>query len=258
MQVDPNQLVVQVPDTRGVTIDSYGRGNLKIGLNVRTYSRLPGLPTKMTLGYPAVSYTDKGVDAPRGTCPGATEECLAICYARRPVAEQGIVYEMWRANSASDEVPPIPDECRLLRIHVAGDFTSYDYIRNWIVQLVARPDVKAWAYTRSWRVPHLLPALEALRALPNMQLFASMDASTSEMPPKGWRRAWIRGDERVDRRPRRIPDFLGESYSLVNDIIRGEGVSSYVCPEETGRKSNCEACRYCFDGRKHDVTFLKH
>lgn len=202
--------VVHLPDMRGVTISPFGYGNVKIGADVYTYSRLAG-----------GSFT----------CPGATVECESICYAKRI---DGPVYELYHQNSRADGVPPLPDDCRLLRIHVSGDFDAETYIRNWTARLQERPDVRAWAYTRSWRVPGLISALWGLWELPNMQLFASMDASTVEAPPLGWRCAWIADDPRE------------------------EVATSYDCPEQTGRKADCQSCRYCFDGWRNDVTFSKH
>ncbi len=111
--------------------------------------------------------------------------------------------------------------------------------------LAARSDVTAWAYTRSWRVPELLPALERLRLLPNVQLFASMDKSTVETPPAGWRRAWIDGDGR-----------LGNDNQHIQTVL--DGAKSYICPEQTKRKASCQKCGYCFAGKRGDVTFLQH
>lgn len=256
-------LVIHLPSTRGVTLSPYGGGNLKIGLGVLTYDRLPGHPSKPALG--AGHYFEE-----RGTCPGATAECQAICYAARPVTEAGPVRTMWEDNSDSDIVPPIPEYCTKLRIHVSGDFNTPEYIWSWIARLQERPDVKVWAYTRSWRVPELVFHLEKLRSLPNMELFASMDASHSDEPPTGWRRAWIlRTQERpgfpsekrltMYRTPVQVPAVGHEKYVLGDLMTRAyDGTPSYVCPEETGRKANCESCRYCFDGHKHDVTFLEH
>ena len=231
---------IYIPSTRGVTLEKhYGGGNLKIGLGVLTYDKLPGF-------------------FHGGTCPGSSPECEAICYAKKVVDEEGIVDEMWRRNTAiSPCVPPIPDECTKLRIHVSGDFDSVEYIGNWCRRLQERPDVKVWAYTRSWRVPSLLESLEHLRAMPNMELFGSMDASIKERPPAGWRRAWILRDTARPGFP--IEERLtlrlapGGLTTTVDD-----GTPSYICPEETGRKPDCEACRYCFDGHKNDVTFLEH
>lgn len=245
------QLVVYIPDTRGVTVSRYGRGNLKIGLDgVFTYSRLPG--KAHALGIPA----DSGWS---GTCPGATDECQSICYAARPVEEMGAVATMWLRNSMTDEVPPIPAECKLLRLHVSGDFDSVDYIKNWHLRLLNRPDVHAWVYTRSWRVPSLLPALELLRALPNLQMFASMDVSTPELPPAGWRRAWIDGDPRAGE-PINIASHTpaAERIHSMQLLRTGDDVKTLICPEETKAVANCEECRYCIDGQRNDVTFLKH
>lgn len=221
-------VTLHLPDQRGVEISPFGRGNVKIGPSVYTYSRVAGRGTFL------------------GTCPGSTDECEAICYAKRI---QGPVLEQYVKNSQTADVPPIPRECRLLRIHVSGDFDSPEYVYNWLDRLEARPDVTAWTYTRSWRVPSILPALEDLRKLPNIQVFASMDTSTEELPPPGWRIAWIEGDERLI--PTRSPHHFVTGYD-------DEGWVGYVCPEETGRKENCEKCRYCFDGKKHDVVFLRH
>lgn len=249
-------LVVYIPDTRGVTVSRYGKGNLKIGPGVYTYSRLPGLPSEGALGSSAEGTTDH--HGWKGTCPGASEECRAICYARRPVEEHGVVAQMWLINtifSRGADTPAIPADARLIRFHVSGDFDTVDYIQGWIDRLVARPDVNAWGYTRSWRVRTLLHALEALRALPNVQLFASMDSSIVEMPPRGWRRAWIDGDPRAGE-PIDITAYGDVGKMLISTTH--DATPSYVCPEETQHKANCEACRYCFDGNRNDVTFLRH
>lgn len=231
-------LTVYLPDTRGVYVSSYGRGNRKIGAGVYTYSRPAGREG--------------------GTCPGSTDECEAICYAKRITGPVRDIYE----RNVGAIVPPIPADAKLLRIHVSGDFDSIEYIDNWFVALLYRPEVTAWAYTRSWRVPHLLPWLENLRKLRNMQLFASLDPSCSDMPPTGWRRAWIHRDfdqAIASGRPQEERlmgfDLLGGNH---NQVCITDGVPSYVCPEETGRKPDCESCRYCFHGKHNDVTFLEH
>lgn len=252
-------LTVYIPDTRGVTVSRYGRGNLKIGHSegIYTYSRLPGNPRNPALG---LRLSTGGVDTRlAGTCPGATKECQAICYASRPVTEGSVVFGMWQRNSISEDVPPIPADCRLLRIHVSGDFTSVAYINNWIDRLRERPDVRAWAYTRSWRVPELKLALDVLRLLPNIQVFASMDESTRESPPEGWRVAWIDGDLRAG-----APYAIAAHSDLASELAYFElthtksGTKSLICPEETKATPNCETCRFCIDGTRNDVTFLKH
>lgn len=217
-------ITVYLPDTRGVEVSSFGKGNAKIGADVYTYSRLP-----------------------MSTCPGATAECKSICYALRV---RGPVLDVWKRNSngtRSDIPTSLPEDCRLLRLHISGDFSSVGYIRGWRRLLAKHPEVTAWCYTRSWRVTKLIPELEALRALPNVQMFASMDVSTQEIPPPGWRRAWIDGDPRAN-----VDGLSVENRRTV------DGAYTLVCPEQTERKRDCQSCRYCFDGKRGDVTFLRH
>lgn len=257
MQAQP--LTLFIPDTRGVTISRYGRGNDKIGHGVFTYSRLPGLSSERALG---LAPQGGAVLTNPGTCPGSSDECRRICYAVRPVLERGPVFEMWRRNAGSD-VPPIPAEAKLLRLHVSGDFDSVEYIQNWITRMKERPDVTMWVYTRSWRVTELLPDLETLRALPNVQMFASMDESIPEDYPENilgtlttpWRRAWIDGDVRGGT-PQQVAAHAEDP--VTHNLATFDGGRSYVCPEETKRTPNCEACGYCFRGTQNDVTFLRH
>ncbi len=96
VNANKSKLVVYAPDTRGVTVSPFGLGNLKLGPDVFTYSRLPG----------------KDI----GTCPGSTPECEAICYAKRVVTEAGIVAHIWKRNSALEEAEPLPPSARLLCI----------------------------------------------------------------------------------------------------------------------------------------------
>lgn len=255
MKLTAKPLKVYIPDTRGVVLEHrYGKGNLKIGPDVFTYSRMPGKAGFYALGtyyegLPSYSGTIR-----RGTCPGATPECQKVCYARRPVKEGGIVADMWARNNF-DDVPPIPEECRLLRIHVSGDFDTIAYITNWYYRLKDRPDVHTWAYTRSWRVPELVPYLAELKSLPNVQLFASMDSSHDDVPPAGWRRAWLDGDPRAGE-PQQVRAHMDDP--IAHNLTTFDGGRTYVCPEETKRVPNCQECKYCFEGKQHDVTFLLH
>lgn len=241
-----------LPDTRGVEISRFGKGNRKIGMDVYTYSRVPGRPDAFNGGLPQFM---------NGTCPGATDECLAICYAMRI---SGPVLQTYIRNQ-DGVVPPLPNDAKYVRIHVSGDFDSIRYIHNWIQRVGERPDVHFWAYTKSWRVGALLPSLEVLRAYRNVQLFASMDASDADMPPAGWRRAWIhRSFDKAVAGPWPMEDRLvawqhsPTSLSSDNMQVISDGAPAYICPEETGRKPDCVSCGYCIKGQKHDVVFLEH
>jgi len=212
-------------DDRRASVSPWCVGNSKLGLNVFTYSKAPG--------------RDR-------TCPGATEFCESVCYAMRIMDNPHlrIIYEANEKRGA--DLPDLPAEARLVRGHVSGDFDSAEYVRAWIDLVRRRPDATFWFYTRSWRIAEIRPALEELRALPNVEVWASMDPRCED-PPEGWRVAWIDSDARLWR----DPGVAGKSY-----YYHGRRVP--VCPEQTGERENCEACGYCFRGKAGDLVFLEH
>jgi len=170
-------------------------------------------------------------------CPGASEWCAKKCYAKKGFFL--LQKSRYGANLLATQEPPWVDEMvvrirkavakqpvKAFRIHVGGDMYSAEYIQKWIAVITQLPDIAFWGYTRSWTQPELINGLEALRDLPNMQLFASWD-DTMPPPPKGWRLATI-------------------------------SANGYACPEQTGRKADCASCGYCFFGQKHNVAFKPH
>lgn len=171
---------------------------------------------------------------PGATCPGESEWCNDKCYAKRMLWRTNTRHQ-WTRNT-DDTFPDIPRTVSVLRLHVGGDFHSVAYIDAVERALLAAPWVTAWAYTHSWRSPRLRLRLEALRRRlgDRLQLFASTDPSTGS-PPSGWRVAHA------------VP------HGALVDAPTG-----YRCPEQSGRKPNCESCRYCFDGRRGDVIFTEH
>ena len=146
-------------------------------------------------------------------------------------------------------------KARLLRIHSSGDFYDAAYVRAWEDILTQVPDLEAWAYTRSWRVPELLVGLTALAKLPNFRLWFSADRDTG-MPPEveGVRVCLLRdGDEpfpdpegRVDlvfptRRKGRSPAKrlalpLAPEPALICPAYQGTAATAHV---------TCEDCRLC-------------
>lgn len=255
------QLTVHLPDTRGVIVSRWGKGNEKLGTDgLYTYSRLPGSPDSRFRAIAIAAGFEPG--SSQGTCPGSTEECESICYAKRVVDTP--VWGVWERNSNSEQLPweddPLPADAKIVRIHVSGDFTTPSYIEGWIALAMKRSKVLFFGYTRSWNVPMLLPGLERLRALPNVQLFASMDKSMEELPPDGWRRAWLEDDIRAisgggPGAEQGLGFFLGEGMHNFHAV---DGAAVYVCPEEIGRKPNCQECGYCVRGTRGDVVFLVH
>jgi len=160
------------------------------------------------------------------TCPGASKECELFCYAKKGNFQR---FGLQRKYGTATLTLPVKLP-KAVRIHASGDFDTVEYIEYWIEQANRSPNTKFWAYTRSWNVPELLPSLEKLRSLPNVQLFASTDPSMPE-PPNGWRIAYVELDTR----------FQGME-----------------CLEQNGKMPNCETCGYCFRKPKGNVKFLMH
>ncbi|MCP4493348.1 MAG: hypothetical protein GY820_39490 [Gammaproteobacteria bacterium] len=176
------------------------------------------------------------------TCPGMSEWCKLFCYMAKLEIAYASMLASYHANVENSTVHPREwsdamvrdiERKRVLdavRIHVDGDFHSAPYVRAWIAIIRACPDVRFYAYTRSWAVKRLRKSLEELRSLPNMTLFASMDP-TMENPPAGWRVAWIEGDPRA---------------------------KGPICPEQQGRKANCAECGICFRSGARNIRFQTH
>ena len=206
-----------------------GRDNKKLGAGVYSFATLPGLP------------------ADGGTCPGATTWCKSACYAvsMDSNGSRPNVHNRWAENTdavRAGGMPAIPRSAKYFRIHVSGDFYSTVYIEQWRELCASRPDVKFWAYTRSWRSPRLLPRLEKLRALPNVQLFASTDPSVHKAPPPGWR----------------VASVASVQLGLQDDRQYASQATGLQCPEQVGKAASCADCGYCFKGKKGNVLFLVH
>lgn len=221
-KVPASALLTHIIEDRRAEVSGWGRGNSKLGFGIYTYSKLPGRV---------------------GSCPGSTESCETYCYAKRLVANKW-VWQMLTDNTArGDELPPLPDDAKIVRFHVSGDFDTAGYVESWINLAESRPAVRFFGYTRSWRCENMIAALERFRALPNVYLWASVDAEMRTLPPKGWRVAWIEDDARLKK--------VGKHYDA-------GGVHAVACPEEAGKLPNCETCRFCFKRHGMDLVFLKH
>ena len=174
-----------------------------------------------------------------GSCPGASSWCRKRCYAqryeqRRPACRRA--YERNFALSQTSErfaermIAVLPRIMPCFRIHVGGDFHSEAYVRAWLEICRAFPQTRFWTYTRSWSVPNLLPLLGELRALGNVQVFASTDP-TMELPPEGWRVSFLSCDSRAHGMP---------------------------CRAQGERKTHCLVCGHCFCPGEGNVVFRVH
>jgi len=181
---------------------------------------------------------------PMATCPGRSKWCVANCYNADPRDE---VYPVakWLQNLRLVEEQPENSAAHIIdffasaprragvRIHSSGDFYSSAYIDWWRQIIEASPEVRFWAYTRSWTTQSLKTDLERLRSLSNLQLFASWDA-TMPRPPDGWRLSIISEGQHINKRP------------------------NFDCPEQYEDGPSCADCGYCIRKRAGNVLFHSH
>lgn len=252
LKVDATALVTHLVEDRRAAVSRWGLGNSKLGRHVYTYSRTAGSVA---------------------TCPGATAACEAVCYAQRMATPENGLADLFDRNAVDTvDADGLPADAEIVRIHVSGDFDSLRYIDSWIRLVRSRSSVRFFGYTRSWALDTLRPALDRLRAEPNVQLFASVDRDHAErdvmeLVEDGWRLSIMgedvpwelarygRGDALIEAVPGREWDE-GESDGLSDGLCASQ--TGIVCPEETGAKTSCETCRYCIDGRRGAVLFPVH
>lgn len=149
--------------------EMFRQGNVKLGPTTYTFS----LPRAIT-------------------CPGRTPWCEAHCYAKRGKLSLSSSVALYQRNLKHSQQPYFVDNAirelrgkiasakrrgedtsnKVVRIHVSGDFYSVPYILKWmqIADDLKGEGWKFYAYTKSWAIPKLLPALEALRDRPNVTL----------------------------------------------------------------------------------------
>jgi len=141
-------------------------------------------------------------------------------------------------------------KAEVVRWHSCGDFYSAEYADKWAKVAEACPTVIFYGYTRSWNVEEILPSLENLAALPNVQLWWSLDA-TMPQPPEG-HLAYMAMDD-ADNPP--MDTDLVFRVERDTTVFTQGGV--VVCPHEDGQytiKNNplkCYTCEVCFKEAKN-------
>ncbi len=211
------------------------------------------------------------------TCPGMSSFCR-FCYAhdgsvagnlrggyfRYPSVRQRHEWNYQQSLKAAF-VQLAVDELRrrrsinLVRLHSSGDFYSSRYIEKWTEIVTASPQVNFWAYTRSWRqkdgrLSAMLPYLERLAQLPNIQLWFSADMDTG-LPPtvQNVRVAWLLTPG--EQAPPRGADLVfpvkerGNKQKRITLPMVGSdaatAASIQVCPNYT-TGITCEDCGICW------------
>jgi hypothetical protein len=203
------------------------------------------------------------------TCPGATYACLAACYALDFLFSVRTNLEKHRANweraldpgefsrSIIAEIRVLA--VRTLRVHVAGDFFSADYVRAWTEVARKCGRTELLFYTRSWRVPEIREALIELAGLPNVHAFWSEDRDTGPCDIPVGRRCFLCAEATDEALVPPGVLVFREATRTPRKFLNG----SWVCPKEqgTGAGITCSSCRRCIltdpwpiapDGRGRD------
>ena len=171
------------------------------------------------------------------TCPGATELCKKICYAKDSAVRFPNVVPGSRAHNL--ETAKSPDflkhmtqklkRARLprMRIHESGDFFNQKYLDNWTELIANDPKRTFWAYTRS----HKLDFTEALK-LKNLYLRYSADCTTKYYPKQ-------------DMPLAAVSEARDDLFICPSTLVKGHTVR---CMRD------CSFCAECRDG----LTFRPH
>lgn len=222
----------------------------------RRGTRVPFIPNLLTRGNGKLGEGIHAWSLPAiETCTGRSDLCSRVCYARsgrfRTRTMQSRLAENLAAAEADDFVPRITAEIHrrgvhTLRIHVSGDFYDPEYALKWAAVARRCPRTTLYAYTRSWRVPAIAPALTELSRLRNARLWFSCDAETGSLPPlpPRVRVAYLQ----ADRHEQPAGDLIFRVRTLRGQLPARQTLA-VVCPTETvaPRRSNvtCTSCRFC-------------
>lgn len=211
------------------------------------------------------------------TCPGATEFCESLCYAKHALfmMNEWVYYVNWAYVTLFPEnFVEIWKNAMLtgvVRVHVGGDFFSPDYANLWSEIVQGRKYTRFYAYTRSWQDgkgtirKEFLKPLRRLAGLENMRLVLSCDRETRvpkvDLIPTAIR-AWLAADDK-DLPPENV-ELIFRDKSGMKAVVSQMG-GSPVCPVERSPeykkidgKITCQNCSWCWSsghlayGRRED------
>lgn len=255
----------------------------KLSSLARSCQAGPGAVRKEGEYFVAVEPNSFGLP-PVDTCPGKTDYCEQDCYAIESTYRTATDEKLIRNMETLTEDPTVegmekkllalmdlytkradtlgigPDE-RYFRIHWSGDFFSVDNAEAWRRVIVAQPDIKFWAYTRSFQQDaNVVPILAGIE---NLQLFLSVDFQNVDTAKQAL-------EEHPDVRVAYLVDY-GEDARELAEIL-GRTQRRLPCPENmkdlNGKRrvpiisaagGACSVCAECLnaDEKPLDITFVK-
>lgn len=193
------------------------------------------------------------------TCPGETPACAEVCYAMDGFYNMQNVVDSLNANYTASQQGNFAEQMiaaigrrsvETFRIHPSGDFYEAAYVRKWIEIAERYPNIRFYAYTRSWRNAEILEALTDLAALPNVSLWWSTDKDTDALngaPPivANVKVAYMQvADDEV------VPGYTDLVFRVKRDTVLFAFNGVRVCPAENGvtyeTKPTCSQCKLCY------------
>jgi hypothetical protein len=214
-------------------------------------------PSKITIKGNSAFSLPAGPIGKGGTCPGATRACES-CYAMKGrhhfravqtaiVRNKLLLTKLNKHKSFNKAVSllleMVPENATIFRIHESGDFYSQWYVQVWTKVVAGRPNVRFWAYTRSFHLDFYKLVVQS-----NFELWASTDDYNK-----------IQAEEFVKRySDNKVKHAYGPWKH--NEPIPN---NSFVCPVNTKKlkvEGACEKCMLCVvkDRVRKNVVFLAH
>lgn len=194
---------------------------------------------------------------PKLACPGATKACEG-CYAMKgrhhfpnvqtKFAKNWLLLKKFEkkndVDGAADELlKMIPKSAKIFRIHESGDFHSQWAVDAWAQVVKRKPDIKFWAYTRSFNLN-----FSPLTKNPNFALWASTDIY-NELKAKQFVRRFRKSGTKHAYGP----------WDAKKEIPK----NSFICPATDGHIDvigACDKCKLCITKRRvnKNIVFLAH
>lgn len=201
-------------------------GNEKIGKGVYHWSMLPG-----THEFNAI-VNDENVNV-KGTCACNCDGCYAMAGRYRmasvinALANRTMIARNnldFMVNAINAQI--IAENIQLVRVHVAGDFFSDEYISAWKEIALANPNTRFWTYTK------VHDAENAFNELDNFNVVKSV------IPNVGF-------------------NFGHCDYILsVYNALKSEGKNVHICKCGFDKSQHCINCKGCSENEF--VLFLEH
>jgi len=191
-------------------------------------------------------------------CVGASQLCSGLCYAKKGFFNMPSVEKAYAKNYAFSQTDGFAEwmihsiaakMASLARVHPSGEFYDVPYVDKWITIAKGTRRTEYFGYSRAWRDAAILPHLIAFAALPNVDLWWSIDRETGPAPAiKGIKRAYMAIN---DTDAKTAPNDCDLVFRAKRNTVMKRANGIQVCPPENGvptkNKITCSSCGICYN-----------